>query len=240
MKTVYIAGPIGYGSYSEQVENCRRATKLALRLSRAGIAVVCVHALALHDLSESPEQRLGQILAQDFELLRRCDALVLVTTDYSDSDGTCREVAFARAHGLPVLTEFEVIAWARGKGTSGITGTRGKFRMAMGLAGQQVDGLVHGGSPSPSAWNEVAGLIANGWGMHCDITEGEWIVTHLQSGRRLGASFDRKTSEGVFRRLSELPAPPERHAYLNDFVKALQPDLGDFIDQIQSLSGWHV
>lgn len=116
MKTVYVAGPINAPEVMGMVANCFKAAQLALRLSEAGLAVICVHTLAYWEIlkndGDATGLRLEQILEQDLEILRRCDAVVLVTEEYGHSKGTMLEVGRARELGLPVLTEEEAIAWA--------------------------------------------------------------------------------------------------------------------------------
>lgn len=117
MKVVYVAGPIGSESFERSLRNCYCATEVALRLSRAGLAVICVHALAAMEIAqqggESTPYRRKQVLDQDIDILARCDAVVLVTENYAASSGTKAEVAHARVLGIPVFTEAEAIEWMR-------------------------------------------------------------------------------------------------------------------------------
>lgn len=112
-KMAYVSGPINGVNTLYMIENCRRAAQLAIRLSRAGFAVVCVHTLAYFEILEAggdaKGERLKQVLEQDLELLRYCDVVVLVTEDYSASSGTKLEVEEARKFEIPVMTEAEAI-----------------------------------------------------------------------------------------------------------------------------------
>lgn len=117
MKTAYIAGPINALTVEEILENCDRAVALALDLSRAGVAVICVHAIARDEVvacnGDVTGDRLQQCLDQDFRLIEIVDALVLVTADYAKSNSTTIEVAHAKEHGKPVLTPAEAMKWAQ-------------------------------------------------------------------------------------------------------------------------------
>lgn len=121
MKVAYVAGPIGYGDLSEQIDNCHAAMHVAEALSRAGWATICVHGTAKQELMKRhmngdpvSQARIEQFMAQDMEILSRCDVLVLVTEDYQHSSGTTAEVEYADEHGIPVLLADDAIALAGG------------------------------------------------------------------------------------------------------------------------------
>jgi nucleoside 2-deoxyribosyltransferase len=101
---VYIAGP--YTQYEdngrvftrdENVGAARRITKEAIA---AGHAAICPH-----KNFEALEEELGweasDWLEMDFEIIDRCDAL-LVVPGWRNSHGTQREIEYADEHGIPV------------------------------------------------------------------------------------------------------------------------------------------
>jgi nucleoside 2-deoxyribosyltransferase len=99
---VYLAHPISGGSHAVEAKNQRRAEREAYRLTRAGFAVV----LPGWDVAlKGEELELGwhTWLKRDLALVARCDA-VFVMPDLlvRPSKGVAREVAFARARGIPV------------------------------------------------------------------------------------------------------------------------------------------
>lgn len=110
---LYIAGPITASTLEGVQENCRNAMRIAEELSKLGFTVICVHALALHEIEATSlrdgfagdvtGQRLEQVLTQDFELVKRCDAVVVTRTDYHKSSGTLSEVVLAKSLPRPVF-----------------------------------------------------------------------------------------------------------------------------------------
>jgi nucleoside 2-deoxyribosyltransferase len=96
---VYVAGPIRAESAWQREQNIRRAEALALEVWRRGCAAICVHAAArFYDEAEARE---NGWLELDLELLRRCDA-VLVVEGSDESKGTQAEIALAERIGIPV------------------------------------------------------------------------------------------------------------------------------------------
>ena len=101
---VYVAGPISKGDVRENVE---RGIKAGLELLEAGYAPFIPHlshladpkALAGSDLYE-------RWLSLDFSWVAACHALLRIP---GDSDGADREVAFARANGIPVYDSIEAL-----------------------------------------------------------------------------------------------------------------------------------
>lgn len=103
---IYIAGP--YNSKTEWgLElNIRHAEDAALRLWLAGWAVICPHKNTAHfggQLHNSLDDR-NMWLNGDLELVRRCDAMY-VLTGWEDSNGTKAEIALAERLGMEVIYE---------------------------------------------------------------------------------------------------------------------------------------
>lgn len=100
MKLVYVAGPFR-GPNAWEVEcNIRRAEALALEVWRLGVAAICPHANTRFFSGAADD---SVWLAGDIEILRRCDAILLVP-GWSNSSGTRAEVKFAESNGIPIFT----------------------------------------------------------------------------------------------------------------------------------------
>lgn len=99
MKVVYIAGPFRASSGWEIEQNIRRAECLALEVWRAGFAVICPHTNTRFYSGAAPDEIW---LEGDLELLRRCDA-VLLLPKWRESSGTCAEVTEAMKCGIHVF-----------------------------------------------------------------------------------------------------------------------------------------
>jgi hypothetical protein len=94
---VYVAGPISKG---DQRENLLKGIEAALHLVGAGYSVYSPHALSSFEQPPavgSPAYE--NLLANDFSWVEVCDALLRLE---GESAGADREIAFARAHGIPV------------------------------------------------------------------------------------------------------------------------------------------
>jgi|LGVE01.1.fsa_nt_gb hypothetical protein len=100
---IYITGPRRASTGYEVVQNIRRAEALALKLWKAGFTVICSHKnTALMDGACDSYVWLEGGL----ELLRRCDAVV-VLPDWESSSDSCWEVAEARDCGIPVFKNYK-------------------------------------------------------------------------------------------------------------------------------------
>jgi hypothetical protein len=102
MKVVFIAGPYRAATVRGIVENIRRAEAVAIEVWKLGAAALCPHlCTALFDGVMPDEVWLNGAL----ELLRRCDAVVLVH-GWSYSQGTLNEITAAQGLGLPVFDDL--------------------------------------------------------------------------------------------------------------------------------------
>jgi len=98
----YIAGPLSAPTAEAREANIRSAEALACAVWDAGAVALCPHSIARHYTGSLPE---SAWLAGDLELLRRCDALILVP-GWEQSVGTRGEVEAAHQRGQPVLTDL--------------------------------------------------------------------------------------------------------------------------------------
>jgi nucleoside 2-deoxyribosyltransferase len=99
MKLIYVAGPYRADNAWEVEQNIRRAEELAFRVAEAGAMPACPHTMTRYwDGTLTDEFWLEGTL----ELLRRCDAVVLVH-DWGRSVGTRGELAEAQRLDIPVF-----------------------------------------------------------------------------------------------------------------------------------------
>lgn len=99
MKVVYIAGAFRGATPWDVAENVRNAERYALSVARLGAMPLCPHANTQH----FDGQRTAQFwIDGTLELLRRCDAMVLVP-GWENSVGTKGEIAYCESVGLPVF-----------------------------------------------------------------------------------------------------------------------------------------
>ena len=119
MKLVYIAGP--YGAKTAEAEdpdaaiaksglqielNIRHARREAIRLWEAGYAVICPHLNTARMELDCKLDHAGY-LAGDFEIIRRCDALVMLR-GWETSKGSAMEKAHAESLAIPVFYEGDL------------------------------------------------------------------------------------------------------------------------------------
>lgn len=111
MKLVYIAGPFRAANDNGVEANIGRAEALGLEVAKLGASPVIPHANTRslhHHIDED------FMLAATLELMRRCDALVLVE-GWQGSQGTRDEMCEAHFLGLPVFyTLFGLKNWLEG------------------------------------------------------------------------------------------------------------------------------
>jgi hypothetical protein len=110
LPVVYIAGKYRAATPWQVLGNVRAAQEAALRVWKMGAVALCPHSnSALFD-GEADD---SVWLEGDKELLRRCDA-VLMVGDWQRSSGACAEHALAADLGLPIFydgAESVLRAW---------------------------------------------------------------------------------------------------------------------------------
>jgi len=106
MRTVvYIAGPFrGDHAYAIR-RNIRRAEAAALEVWSLGMVALCPHLNTANFQGVLPDQ---VWLGGDLELLRRCDAILLVS-GWQESEGAKREEQEAEDRGIPVFVTVEAL-----------------------------------------------------------------------------------------------------------------------------------
>ncbi len=108
MKAVYVAGPFRAANDFEVGANIRRAEEIGLEVAKLGASPVIPHAntRSLHHHMPEPF-----MLEATLELMRRCDALILVE-GWRESAGTRDEMQEAHWLGIPVFyTLFGLKNW---------------------------------------------------------------------------------------------------------------------------------
>lgn len=110
MKVVYIAGPFRAPTRWEVVGNIRRAEEVALQVASLGAMPLCPHTNTANFDGALTD---GFLLEGTLELMRRCDAVILVS-GWRASAGTKGEIAEARRLQLPVF--YDGFAGLRGLG----------------------------------------------------------------------------------------------------------------------------
>ncbi len=104
---IYIAGPFRAPTAWGIAENVRAAERVGLEVARAGGMPLIPHANTAHFHGEGADELW---LEGTLELLRRCDAMVLVD-GYERSSGTKAEIKEAERLGIPILFPRE---WSNG------------------------------------------------------------------------------------------------------------------------------
>lgn len=112
MIVIYIAGPFRGPSAWAIEQNIRRAEELALAVWRSGMAALCPHTNTRFFQGAAADE---VWLDGDLELLRRCDAILLVP-GWERSQGARAERACAIDLNLPVFEDLVVLQrWAAAK-----------------------------------------------------------------------------------------------------------------------------
>lgn len=104
MKVAYVAGPYRAKDERERVANIKKAEFAAVRLWKAGFAVICPHLNGTmfshksihHFIAATDTEGVKMILEGDKEIMSRCDFVVLFTRNWGHSEGTCGEVEHCR------------------------------------------------------------------------------------------------------------------------------------------------
>ena len=104
MKVAYIAGPYRGKTESDVVANIRHAEKYAIKYWRLGYAVICPHLNTQLFGGLAPDE---VWLKGDLELLRRCDAIVMIP-GWEESFGARAEEGVAQTLGLEIIYENPV------------------------------------------------------------------------------------------------------------------------------------
>lgn len=99
MKVIYIAGKYRGANAWAIEQNIRAAENVAARVWAAGHVALCPHANSRHMDGVASDEH---FLAGTMELLRRCDAIVLIN-DWKNSSGAVAEATEANRLGLPIL-----------------------------------------------------------------------------------------------------------------------------------------
>lgn len=99
MKVIYIAGRYRGPNAWAVEQNIRAAEEVAARVWAMGHVALCPHANARHMDGVASDE---VFLAGTLELMRRCDAVLLVP-NWRDSEGARAEVAEADRLGIPVF-----------------------------------------------------------------------------------------------------------------------------------------
>jgi hypothetical protein len=99
---VYIAGPLSKGPLEM---NIRNAVSVGRTLLASDIDPVIPHLYCFMEMM-FPLQDYERWLKFDFELIKRCDALLRIP---GLSDGADREVSFAVDRGVPVFFDVETL-----------------------------------------------------------------------------------------------------------------------------------
>lgn len=113
MKVIYVAGPFrarnanGTNSAWGTQQHVMRAMELALEIWKRGHAAICPHANTMF-FQDSAGCADDVWLYGDLELLRRCDA-VLMVPGWEKSQGATAEKEVAESRGIPVLLSMEAL-----------------------------------------------------------------------------------------------------------------------------------
>jgi hypothetical protein len=99
VKLVYVAGPFRGPSHWAIAQNVRNAEAAALEVWRMGAACLCPHANTAHFQDAAPDHIW---LRGDLEMLRRCDAILMLPT-WRQSAGAVTEHDWAVRHEMPIL-----------------------------------------------------------------------------------------------------------------------------------------
>ena len=105
LKVIYVAGPYRAETPLKTLHNIRRAEAVALQIWQAGHVALTPHMNTRLFDGECPDE---MWLAGGLELLRRCDAVMLVP-GWENSAGTLIEIEEARRLGMGIYKTMEEI-----------------------------------------------------------------------------------------------------------------------------------
>lgn len=103
MKLIYIAGPFRGQIPWDVEQNVRRAEALALSVWCLGAAALCPHTNTRFFDKAGDD---AVFLEGTMEMLRRCNAMLLVQPDWHKSSGTKAEIAEALRLHIPVFGDI--------------------------------------------------------------------------------------------------------------------------------------
>ena len=105
---VYVAGPFRGPNAWAIEQNVRRAEELALEVWKMGAAAICPHTNTRFYQGAAPDE---VWLRGDVEIMKRCDAVVLVS-GWQASSGTQVEIKEAEKAGIPVFrNRGDLFSW---------------------------------------------------------------------------------------------------------------------------------
>jgi len=105
MILVFVSGPIAANNTWLRERNIRRAEEVALELLEYGYSVFCPHTMTRFFEGALPPK---VFYRADLEVLRRCDAVLLVP-GWEDSNGSREELREANRRGIPAFTDLNVL-----------------------------------------------------------------------------------------------------------------------------------
>jgi hypothetical protein len=109
MIVVYVAGPYRAKNNWVIEQNVRRAETVALNVWAMGLVAICPHAMSRFYQGALPD---ATWLAGDLEILKRCDAVLLIS-GWQTSEGTRAEIAQAHRCLIPTFETLEELReWA--------------------------------------------------------------------------------------------------------------------------------
>lgn len=106
LEVVYVAGPFSSPIPAQQSLNIHDAVRFGQKVRAQGFIPLVPHVAILP--TGTTEADYEAALAECFELLSRCDALVLMPT-WRKSPGAMREREFAEQLGLPIFAGLDAL-----------------------------------------------------------------------------------------------------------------------------------
>jgi Domain of unknown function (DUF4406) len=110
LRIVYLAGRYNGNTLAEVAHNIDEARKVALELAKRRIPFLCTILQTAHfdSLLSERDPGYGYWIQCSLEVVKRCDAIFLIPS-WQQSNGARKEVESARAHGLPVFQDIEML-----------------------------------------------------------------------------------------------------------------------------------